>query len=311
MRYLPLLICYTQDKDTKNIRKSNRMSKQGRRIVACIDDAAMTEPLSDYASWAANQYAQPLTLLNISPSTDLPTVEDISVAVSLGTSESLFNDLDEDEQAEKQLATHHIKEMLNTAKARALLNKVDDVDLVQLNGNLKKTLQKLEPDIELLVIAAVERTDEEPSSNTSNQMAAVIRALHRPILVVNANFQTPNRLMIAFDGSDTAYKALEFVCQSPLFSHCICHLVAVESESHAIKSDLAKAESCLKEAHQQVFIAKLTGKVDEQLQVYLVENDIDITVMGAYSHTRIRDLLLGSLTTKILETAKTPLLLIR
>ena len=39
--------------------------------------------------------------------------------------------------------------------------------------------------------------------------------------------------------------------------------------------------------------------------------DIDLTIMGAFSHTRIHDLILGSFTVKMLLNTKTPLLLLR
>lgn len=44
---------------------------------------------------------------------------------------------------------------------------------------------------------------------------------------------------------------------------------------------------------------------------YQAEHDIDLTLMGAFSHTRLRELVLGSLTAKVLLKSNKPLLLLR
>ena len=41
------------------------------------------------------------------------------------------------------------------------------------------------------------------------------------------------------------------------------------------------------------------------------EHAIDLIVMGAYGHSRIRSLILGSTTTQVLRTCQVPVLLLR
>ncbi|MFI3186289.1 MAG: universal stress protein [Methylococcaceae bacterium] len=50
----------------------------------------------------------------------------------------------------------------------------------------------------------------------------------------------------------------------------------------------------------------LLGKSDQLLCEYQDKHAIDMTVMGAFSHTRIHDLLLSSFTVKILTQAHKP-----
>jgi nucleotide-binding universal stress UspA family protein len=42
-----------------------------------------------------------------------------------------------------------------------------------------------------------------------------------------------------------------------------------------------------------------------------MRNGVDLLVKGAYGHSRIRQFLVGSTTTSILRTTRTPLLLLR
>jgi len=55
----------------------------------------------------------------------------------------------------------------------------------------------------------------------------------------------------------------------------------------------------------------LAGDVEATLRAYQAEHMIDLLVMGAYGHSRIRQLLLGSTTTDMLRRATIPILLLR
>ena len=53
------------------------------------------------------------------------------------------------------------------------------------------------------------------------------------------------------------------------------------------------------------------GEVEATLRGYKDEMNIDLLVMGAYGHSRIRHLLVGSTTTSMLRRAGVPVLLLR
>jgi nucleotide-binding universal stress UspA family protein len=83
-------------------------------------------------------------------------------------------------------------------------------------------------------------------------------------------------------------------------------------DEQAADSVLSEASARLKVAgveHTAVNLQK--GKSDELLCRYQDENNIDLTVMGAYSHHPLRDMLLGSFTAKMLHKNRQPLLLLR
>lgn len=53
------------------------------------------------------------------------------------------------------------------------------------------------------------------------------------------------------------------------------------------------------------------GEVEPTLHAYQAEHGIDLLVMGAYGHSRIRQFLVGSTTAHMLRTTTTALLLLR
>jgi len=55
----------------------------------------------------------------------------------------------------------------------------------------------------------------------------------------------------------------------------------------------------------------LSGEVIEILHDYQNSHAIDLMVMGAYGHSKIRQFFVGSNTTKMIGSSKIPLLLLR
>jgi nucleotide-binding universal stress UspA family protein len=51
--------------------------------------------------------------------------------------------------------------------------------------------------------------------------------------------------------------------------------------------------------------------VDQVIASYVKENEIDLLITGAYSHSRMHSLLLGSTTASLIKDCKIPLLLFR
>jgi nucleotide-binding universal stress UspA family protein len=85
----------------------------------------------------------------------------------------------------------------------------------------------------------------------------------------------------------------------------------VDAETAEHRSELEWALSTLREGGHQAEGAIRAGEVDEALQAYEKEHSIDLLVMGAYGHSRIRHLLVGSTTTAMLRGSRIPVLILR
>lgn len=109
--------------------------------------------------------------------------------------------------------------------------------------------------------------------------------------------------MIAFDGSPTLQKALDMVAESPLLKGLPCHLVMVCAGTDERRAQMGAAFDKLVSAGFDVTQKMLEGKVDSVLNTYQKEKQIELMVMGAYGHSRIRQFLVGSNTTFILRSS--------
>ena len=89
-----------------------------------------------------------------------------------------------------------------------------------------------------------------------------------------------------------------------------CHLVQVNG-SDRDREGADWAAGRLEENGHPVTVASLKGDVEAELHRYQEEHDLDLVVMGAYGHSRIREFLIGSTTDRLIRHARVPHLILR
>lgn len=291
------------------IKKNNE--NKGQLVVSCIDGSSVSEAVCDYSSWVAQKIKAPLKLLHTIEHQANPAINDYSGAIGLGSQAELLAELTELEQNRSRLLIKKGRLMLDAAKQRVIKSGVSSPTISQTHGNLVESLIDLENDTRVVVLGIRGEEHEKGNEGLGTQLESVIRALHKPILVVNKAFTQPKQVMLAYDGSKSCIKALQMVASSPLFKDICCHIVHVGDVGDSGKELLDEALQVLRDVGIEVKTALLSGNIEDVLSQYQIENQIDLIMMGAFSHNRVRDFLLGSFTAKMLAITNRPLLLLR
>ncbi len=289
------------------------MENQKAKVLACIDGATLTEAVCDYAAWISKRVGAPLKLLHtIDHHHETAATSNLSGYIGLGSQEHLLDEITTLEHQQSKLKLQKGKLLLQAAKERVQQSGITDPICNQRHGGLIESLIELEDGIRVLVLGLRGQVHDNQAHQIGAKLEAIIRSLHRPILVVNDKFKTPEHLMIAYDGSKAADKAVEMVAASPLYKGLTCHLVCVNKNEATAAKLLEQAAAKLRTANEiKLFTVKLKGQADQALCDYQQQHNIDLTIMGAFSHTRLHDMLLGSFTHKMLVNTQKPLLLLR
>lgn len=281
------------------------------QVIACIDGSSITPAVCDYAAWASRKMDAPLDFLHVLGRSEYPIPADLSGNLGLGSREHLLQELAELDEKRGRVALEQGRLMLEAARARAIADGVPNPTSRQRHGELVDTLIEFEHDIRLLVMGRQGERGDSAGEHIGSHLENVVRTLHRPILVIPSDYTEPQRILIAFDGSATTRKAVEMVAASPLFRGLPCHLVMVGADKAESREPLDWARTTLERAGFQVIAGIRSGHVEEVLCAYRTEHAIDLIVMGAYGHSRIREFLVGSTTTKLIRQSRVPLLLLR
>ncbi|OAH99973.1 universal stress protein UspA [Methylomonas methanica] len=281
-------------------------------VLAGIDGSSLSNAVCDYAAWIAQKVDAPLKLLHsIDHHPEATDHSDLTGNIGIDSRDHLMDELTQLEQQRSKLRLQQGKQLLQAARERVMQAGILDPITNQRHGSLVESLIELENDVRVLVIGVRGKVHDNQPDKIGAKLESIIRSLHKPILVVNAEFKAPERIMLAYDGSQTAEKALDMVANSPLYKGLVCHLVCV-SQDEGKGQLLEVATNKLQLAGGiEVIAKKLVGKPEQVLCDYQEQHAIDMTVMGAFGHTRIRDWLLGSFTVKMLTNSRKPLLLLR
>ncbi|AOY88320.1 universal stress protein UspA [Marinobacter salinus] len=307
----------TQTKESGNDRSQNNNHKdqQGEvemlRVVACIDGSRAAPAVCDYAAWASRHMETPMTLLHVLDEERYPAEPDLAGSIGLGSREQLLDELAELDRKRSKLALEHGHHMLDEAERRVKAAGVNDVAKRQRHDDLTESLLSLENQTRLLVMGLHGESSSDRDIHIGSQLETVIRSVHRPILLVPDQFRAPQSAMLAFDGSATAFKGVELLAGSPVLKGMPLHLVMIGPDTNDRWEQLKKAEKMLGGLESEITLAIRAGDVEPALHAYQEEHDIDILVMGAYGHSRIRQFLVGSTTTTMLKTAEKPLVILR
>lgn len=281
-------------------------------VLAAIDGSQFSEGVCDYAAWASLALDAPLHFVHVVDNhSEAPEAHNLSGSLRFGAREQLMKELSELDEQRAKINREQGKLMLEAAKARAYEDGVSEPFTRQLNGTLVETLVEVEKETRLLVLGKRGETANQASGHLGSNLERVVRELHRPILMVPKVFSCPQRILMAFDGSKTARKGVEMLAKSPLFEGAECHVVIVGAETAENRSQLQWATETLQTAGHQTESDIRVGEVEEALRAYQQEKEIDLLVMGAYGHSKIRHLLVGSTTTAMLRNAKLPVLILR
>lgn len=283
-----------------------------RQVLACIDDSRHAFAVCAAASWAAERIGAPLELMHVLSKAPCPGATDASGQIGLGSREHLREQLTELDEQRARLAQQHGRELLGAARGQAeRLAPNTTVSTALRHGNLIESLVEREPQARLVVLGKRGESEDETLEHLGGNLERVVRTLHTPILVTPPEFQPPSRLLLAFDGGRTTRKGVEMIAESPLLNGLICHVIMVGAGTDDQRAQLEWALNRLREGEVDAQGTILAGDVDEMLADYADQHRIDLMIMGAYGHSRIRHLLVGSTTTAMLRHARTATLILR
>ena len=280
-------------------------------VIACIDDSCYAEAVCDYAAWSAHRIEAPLTLLHALDEPHGEGRKNLSGSIGFGAQEALLQELALLDEKRAKVAMEQGKHLLAAARERILALGIQNIETRQRHGDLLSTLKDIEEEIRMLVIGKRGADTESAHGHIGSHVENVIRALHKPILIAQQTFIPPKNFMLAFDGSATMRKGVDMIAASPLLRELPCHLVMVGNEDDALRASLTDAQQQLDAAGFTTHADIIPGDPEVVLVEYQEREAIDLLVMGAYGHSRIRHMIVGSTTTAMIRKTRISLMILR
>jgi len=279
------------------------------KILVCIDGSKLSHAVCDYGVCIAKKLDLPLVLLNVVEHSHTTKKIDLSGSIGLGSKEDLLNELVNEEMSESKKLIQKGKAVLKEMEEYVKSQNFTNYTTLQRHGTLYETLDDLSQDLKIAIIGL--KGEDSGDKKIGSHIEELIRTINIPILLVNGEFKQIESILMAYDGSDYAKKAIKEAKQSPIFINVKRHIVNVNTDTVISNKLLDEAKSLFANANVEVETKSLSGDSVEELIKYQTQNNLDVIAMGAYSHNRFRSVIFGSFTTKMLLSSKKPLFLFR
>ncbi len=272
-------------------------------VIACLDCPDHVQAVLDASMWASARLQAPIGLLHSVPSIQQKAAVDYSGCLNIDDESALLDQFTLKEHLSNSELKAQGKLLLHQAAAYCeQQHHKRKVYTLHRHETLSESLDHVDEKSQLVVIGH--------HVTCKATLSQLIRLSLCPILVTHAPFLPPTTALFAFDNRATAHKMLNWLCKTPLIRALTVHIVMVGKENTENCDALREAYARLKQAGITCKKAMLDCRdVTAALNYYQNKHDIGLLMTGAFGQSRLRELLQGSDTKKLLGSTKTPYLL--
>jgi len=140
---------------------------------------------------------------------------------------------------------------------------------------------------------------------------SVARKCPRPVFISPKRFREIKRPVLAYDGSERASRAM---CSAAEFAQSLgvpLTVVTCARDPKLGERTLAEARAYFANYTPKAEFKLLQGHANEEIVKFLKEHEADLLFIGAYGHSRIIEMVLGSNTEYVLRNSPWPVFLAR
>ena len=282
------------------------------KLLVCIDGSAYADNLCTNAAWVAKQINGEIDLLHVMRrSSDYEAPTDHTGLMGLEARSNLLEELTKVDEERGRLDQEKGKIILEHGEKILQKAGVETINLIHRRGSLVETIQEFEDSAEMIFMGKRGEHANKNSIFLGSNLEKVARALHKPLFIVSSIIRPIKRFLIAYDGKASVRKAIDYIADQPLLGKGLeCHLLVVERKKGEIETS-ESIQKLEKAGFKTSLKVEQSPHVDQVIASYVKENEIDLLITGAYSHSRMHSLLLGSTTASLIKDCKIPLLLFR
>lgn len=287
--------------------KENAMNK----IITCVDGSAITHAVTDAAIWASKKLNKPICLVHTLEKQLEQRAGDYTGTIGFGAQSLLLDEMSKLDEQRAKVSLKLADELLNSLSEQVKNAGLNHVELIKRHGDIYDAVIDYKADTRLIVIGRCGMGHSQNMSALGSHTETLVRSSAAPILMLPTTFNTPKSFMIAYDGRETADKALKQVIDGGLLHGLHCHLVSIKNNQPELNKKFKNAQQMLKSKGFEVTANFLEGDIFHSLMQYQEQNNIDLIVMGAFAHSKLRQFFVGSNTIKMLENSNVPVVVLK
>ena len=270
------------------------------KILLGLDGSAHAQAAIEYACQLAGNYNATITGVAI---IDQPGIESSSGPVPIGGAHY-------DVQTEDRILEETQK------KAGAILNgfsRICDARNIKaiLHADTGSPVSELieESKFHDFIVIGKQTSFEYNANETYGTLQRVLKNGLIPVLAVPDSVREIKKVLVAYDNSIPAAKAVHMFLLLGIWNACDITLLTVNDDAEAAQGLLDNLGEFFESYGIKPNLVTQSGHPDTAVKSYIAENDIDMLVMGAYGRKSVREFFVGSVTQHLIQETTIPLFL--
>lgn len=281
------------------------------KLIAMVDGSVYSESICDHTAWIAKRAGAEVDLVHVIGRRDASSDStNLSGSIGLGARTALLAELADLDAQKAKFAQKRGRAILVDAEDRVSGAGIQHVKTKLRNGEIVETVQELETGADLIIMGKRGEAADFDKLHLGSNLERVLRSARTPVLVASRHFKAPMNFLLAFDGGKSSIRAVDFIAARPHYKDLHCTLLMVGNESTENRRSIEGAAATLRDGGFTVDPVIKPGQHPESVIAgHVEESGVDLVVMGAYGHSRIRNFIIGSTTTEMVRSCLIPVML--
>jgi len=277
-----------------------------KTILMPVDGSANSATAIDYGVYIAPKLEASLTGLHV---IDIfliqgPMMTDISTTVGMPPCDGFFEVVETSLEEKADVILKDFEARCKTAGVSCLAKKNI--------GKISETIIEEAGNADLILMAKKgEHFHLKEGGLIGSVAEVVIRHSGKPVMIVPESYREIESMGLAYDGSAPARKALALALNISEQAKWPMTVLIISADAAKAADLSAQVEDMAQKGLADCEVIISSGKEADEILKFIREGSIELMVMGAYGHNRLRELLLGSTTSHIIQKSPIPVLLIR
>jgi nucleotide-binding universal stress UspA family protein len=277
-----------------------------KTILIPVDGSANSATAVDYGIYIAPKLESSLTGLHVIDVFLIqgPMMTDISATVGMPPYDGYFEAVETSLKEKAEAVLKNFEDRCRKAGVACLSKKNI--------GKISDTIIEEAESADLILMAKKgEHFHLKEGGLIGSVAEVVIRHSGKPVMVIPESFREIESMGLAYDGSAPARKALELSLNISKKAKWPITVIIINADA-AKAADLSQqVEEMAQKGLADCEVIISSGKESDEILKFIREGSVELMVMGAYGHNRLREWLLGSTTSHIIQKSPIPVLLIR
>lgn len=279
-----------------------------KKILLCTDGSPYSEVCCRFAALLAKRVKGFIESLYVSDirQFEMPVIADLSGSLGIQPYQDMISQLQELEKQKAAFIRTNTEAIFQEQGLKKNFN------FSHKTGVLVDCIKDFNPSVDLIMLGKRGENAHLAPEHLGSNIERVLRVSEKPCMVTPRSFQPISKGLFAYDDSPSCRKALKFIIDSSILKGLELHLVTIdEGEAEDALAHLEKAKKQLERAEMAPTCQMLNGTPEDAIAEYVEKQKINLLVMGAYGHNRIRRFLIGSTTTELIRSCHIPIFLMR